>query len=545
MRTLLSRTPAGLLALGFCFMAATRPALADDTKTEVKPKTLSEDQRIVHFLNRFTLGATPELCAEVKQKGMKAWLEEQFKGARAEPKALTDALAELGSIGLASDDIVEQYVEPRNKDATEKEKREARRNENVPQRELLDSIMLRAALSDNQLREVSADFFRNHFAVSLEKGPVKWLAVDYEREAIRRHALGTFPDLLSATAHHPAMLFFLDNCLSSRPATPEEIAAIEKRGKGNPEKIEALRQRGLNENYARELMELHTLGVDNYYKQQDVIEVAKCLTGWTIAPRFAAKPLAFWFRRDAHCSGDKTVLGQTIKEDARFPQNEGEEVLKLLAAHPGTAQFLARKLCVWLVNDEPSEAMVKRVAAVFGAKKGDLPSVFMAIFEDPEFFAVENFQAKYKRPFEFVVSALRATAASLRDCFELHRALANMAEPVYRCDNPTGFYDFAEAWNDPGAMSLRWKFALDLANGKVRGVTLPESLYADLDAARPESWKDALARTLLCVPLSEQTSRALDELAASRLKANPRLKIKDLAPELVAGLLGSPEFQKQ
>ncbi len=545
MRTLLSRTPAGLLALGFCFMAATRPALADDTKTEVKPKTLTEDQRIVHFLNRFTLGATPELCAEVKQKGMKAWLEEQFKGARAEPKALTDALAELGSIGLASDDIVEQYVEPRNKDATEKEKREARRNENVPQRELLDSIMLRAALSDNQLREVSADFFRNHFAVSLEKGPVKWLAVDYEREAIRRHALGTFPDLLSATAHHPAMLFFLDNCLSSRPATPEEIAAIEKRGKGNPEKIEALRQRGLNENYARELMELHTLGVDNYYKQQDVIEVAKCLTGWTIAPRFAAKPLAFWFRRDAHCSGDKTVLGQTIKEDARFPQNEGEEVLKLLAAHPGTAQFLARKLCVWLVNDEPGEAMVKRVAAVFSAKKGDLPSVFMAIFEDPEFFAIENFQAKYKRPFEFVVSALRATGASLRDCFELHRALANMAEPVYRCDNPTGFYDFAEAWNDPGAMSLRWKFALDLANGKVRGVTLPESLYADLDAARPESWKDALARKLLCVPLSEQTSRALDELAASRLKANPRLKIKDLAPELVAGLLGSPEFQKQ
>ena len=120
-----------------------------------------------------------------------------------------------------------------------------------------------------------------------------------------------------------------------------------------------------------------------------------------------------------------------------------------------------------------------------------------------------------------------------------------MAEPVYRCDNPTGFYDFAEAWNDPGAMSLRWKFALDLANGKVRGVTLPESLYAELDAARPESWKDALARKLLCVPLSEQTSRALDELTASRLKANPRLKIKDLAPELVAGLLGSPEFQKQ
>ncbi len=232
----LSRTLACLLALGFCFTAATRPALAEDTKTEVKPKTLNEDQRIVHFLNRFTLGATPELCAAVKEKGMKAWLEEQFKGSREEPKALTSALAELGSLELASDDIVERYVEPKNKDATEKEKREAKRLENVPQRELLDSIILRAALSENQLREVSADFFRNHFAVSLEKGPVKWLAVDYEREAIRKHALGNFPDMLSATAHHPAMLFFLDNVLSSRPATPEEIAAIEKRGKGNPER---------------------------------------------------------------------------------------------------------------------------------------------------------------------------------------------------------------------------------------------------------------------------------------------------------------------
>ena len=541
----LSRTLAGLLALGLCFMAATRPAMAQDTKTEVKPKTLTEDQRIVHFLNRFTLGATPELCAEVKEKGMKAWLEEQFKGAREEPKALTAALAELGSLELASDDIVEKYVEPKNKDATEKEKREARRLENVPQRELLDAIMLRAVLSNNQLREVSADFFRNHFAVSLEKGPVKWLAVDYEREAIRKHALGNFPDMLSATAHHPAMLFFLDNVLSSRPATPEEIAAITKRGKGNPEKIEALRQRGLNENYARELMELHTLGVDNYYKQEDVIEVAKCLTGWTIAPRFAAKPLSFWFRRDAHCSGGKTVLGQTIKEDATSPQNEGEEVLKLLSAHPGTAQFLARKLCVWLVNDDPSEALIKRIAAVFSAKKGHLPSVFMAIFEDPEFFAIENFQSKYKRPFEFVVSALRATGATVSDPWELHRALTNMAEPIYRCDNPTGFYDFAEAWNDPGAMSLRWKAALDLANGKVRGISLPASLYADLDAAKPESWKATLARKILCVPLSEHTSRALDEVVAARLKANPKLKIKDLAPELVAGLLGSPEFQKQ
>lgn len=540
-----SRAPALLAAAGMCLLASLAPAAAQDNKTEAKPRTLDEQQRIVHFLNRFTLGATPALVAEVKQRGMKAWLEEQFKASREEPKALTEALATLGSIELASEEIVDKYVEPKNKDATEKEKREARRLENVPQRELLDSIVLRAVLSQNQVREVSADFFRNHFTVSLEKGPVKWLAVEYEREVVRRHALGSFPEMLSASAHHPAMLFYLDNVLSSRPATPEELAAMEKRARNNPERIEALRQRGLNENYARELMELHTLGVDNYYTQQDVIEVAKCLTGWTIAPRFAAKPLTFWFRRDAHCSGDKVVLGKTIKEDKTQPQNEGEEVLRILSAHEGTAHFLARKLCVWLVNDEPGEAMVKRIAAVFSAKKGHLPSVLMAIFEDPEFFAVENYQAKYKRPFEFVVSALRATGASLNDLGEIHRAITNMAESVYRCDNPTGYYDFAEAWNDPGAMSLRWKFALDLANGKIRGAAMPPSLYAELDPAKPETWKATLAAKLLCVPLSDKTSRALDELVAARLKANPKLKVKDLAPELVAGLLGSPEFQKQ
>jgi uncharacterized protein (DUF1800 family) len=341
------------------------------------------------------------------------------------------------------------------------------------------------------------------------------------------------------------MLFYLDNCLSSRPASPEELEAIKKRAKNNPERIEALQQRGLNENYARELLELHTLGVDNYYTQDDVIEVAKCLTGWTISPKFAAKPLTFWFRRDAHCSGDKIVLGQTIKEDSKFPQNEGEAVLDLLSAHEGTARFIAWKLCRWLVNDDPSEAMVKRIAGVYTAKKGDLCAIFMAIFEDPEFFAVANFQCKYKRPFEFVVSALRATGANIDDPIELHKSLNNMAESLYRCANPTGYYDHAEAWQDPGAMALRWKFALDLCNGKIRGVSVPVSLYEGLDLDKPETWRNALAAKILCVPLSETTARALDDQIAKRTNDKGKVKLKDVGPEIVAGLLGSPEFQKQ
>ncbi len=532
---------------GAMLLAAWAPVQAQEARPDQgnASKGLSEDQRIIHFLNRFTLGATPRLLAEVKAKGMKAWLQEQLKAAASEPQFLRDRLGEMGSLELSAAQIVDNYVEQVGRDATPRERREAQILENIPQKELIDSIVLRAIYSPNQVREVSADFFRNHFAVSVEKGPVKWLAVEYERSVVRHHALGSFAQMLKASAHHPAMLFYLDNCLSSRPATPEELEAIKRRGKNVPERIEQAQQRGLNENYARELLELHTLGVDNYYTQDDVIEVAKCLTGWTITPRNSAKPLTFWFRRDAHCSGDKVVLGTTIKADAQNPVNEGEAVLELLIGHEGTARFLAWKLCRWLVNDEPGEAMVKRIADVFQKTRGDLAAVYLAIFEDPDFFTQANYLSKYKRPFEFVVSALRATGAEVTEVDAIQRALAGMAEPLYRCDNPTGFYDHAEAWQDPGAMALRWKAALDFAKGNVRGVRLPASLYADLPEDKPMEWKALLAARLLCVPLSDNTSRAIDDFVARAVQANSRVKVKDLAPEIVAGLLGSPEFQKQ
>ncbi len=532
------------LFAGTCLLAHQKPARAGESAPP-KAASLDETQRIVHFLNRFTLGATPALVSEVKTLGMKAWLEEQFKAKAVEPQYLRDRLGEMGSLELSASQIEENYIIRVGKDAPVKERKEAQALENIPPRELSDSIIYRGVYSTNQVREMSADFFRNHFAVSLEKGPVKLLAVEYERTVIRANVLGSFAKMLEASAHHPAMLFYLDNCLSCRPATPEELEFIKRRGKNDPERIEQAQQRGLNENYARELLELHTLGVDNYYTQADVIEVAKCLTGWGIAPKQAAKPFVFWFRRDFHCSGDKTVLGKTIKGNPEKPQAEGEEVLTMLAAHEGTARFIAWKLCRWLVNDEPSEAMVKRIAAVFAAKQGDLPAVYLAIFDDPEFFAYANFQSKYKRPFEFLVSALRSTGAVVDDTQELHRALQNMSEPLYRCANPTGYYDHAEAWQDPGAMSLRWKFALDLANGKIRGARVPQTLYDGLDADKPASWKAVLASRILCVPLSDATSRALDAFVERHVKENGKAKIKDLGPELVAGLLGSPEFQKQ
>lgn len=523
-----------------------------ERKTSAEQQTgLSEDQRVHHFLNRFTLGATPALMAEVKQKGMRKWLEEQLKGDRPEPESLKQALGKLPSLELTLGEIADEYVLELEPDAKPQQRRQARQLAQLPAKELLDSVMLRGALSNNQLREVGSDFFRNHFAVSLEKGPVELMAVNWERTVIREGALGNFGEMLDRSAHHPAMLFFLDNHLSCRPATEAEIEAIEKRGRNVEKRLEALRQRGLNENYARELLELHTLGVDNYYTQDDVIEVAKCLTGWTITPRRAAKlldrdPMSFLFVRDFHCTGDKQVLGTTIKENRDDPEAEGAQVIKLLAAHEGTARFLSWKLCRWFVNDEPDEKMVERVAKVFRDSKGDLPSVYLAIFDDPCFFEQANYLAKYKRPFEFVISALRATGAEIGNPTVLHRQLVEMNESIYRCADPTGYYDQAEAWQDPGAMSLRWKFAYDLARGSFLTVRLPRNFYDDLPESEPGKWKDILARKLLCMPLSAQTSAALDKLIERKqADTKPRQLRGELGPLLVAGILGSPEFQKQ
>lgn len=523
-----------------------------ERKTSTEKQTgLSEDQRVHHFLNRFTLGATPALMAEVKAKGMRKWLEEQLKGDRPEPESLKQALGKLNSLDMTLGEIADEYVLELEPDAKPQQRRQARQLAQIPAKELLDSVVLRGAFSNNQLREVGADFFRNHFAVSLEKGPVELMAVNWERTVIREGALGNFGEMLDRSAHHPAMLFFLDNHLSCRPATEAEIEAIEKRGRNVEKRLEALRQRGLNENYARELLELHTLGVDNYYSQEDVIEVAKCLTGWTITPRRAAKlvdrdPMSFLFVRDFHCSGDKSVLGTTIKENRDNPEAEGAQVIKLLAAHEGTARFLSWKLCRWFVNDEPDEKMVERVTKVFRDSKGDLPSVYLAIFDDPCFFEQANYLAKYKRPFEFVISALRATGAEIGNPTVLHRQLVEMNESIYRCADPTGYYDQAEAWQDPGAMSLRWKFAYDLARGSFFTVQLPRNFYDDLPESEPAKWKDILARKLLCMPLSAQTSAALDKLIERKqADTKPRQLRGELGPLLVAGILGSPEFQKQ
>lgn len=530
------------LILGTALLLA--PAWGQDAE-------LNEDQKILHVLNRFTLGATPELVKEVRAVGIRTWFQRQLKGDVPEPDSFQTLLSKYETLGLTLDELYEKYAERPGKNATPKEKAEARRRAQIPTNEMMAWILLRAVYSNNTVRETNCDFFRNHLSVSIDKGPVRFLVVDWEREVIVKHALGNFGAMLEASAKHPAMLYYLDNALSRRPPTDEELKAIEarvKRRTGSEERaeeaVDLVRQRGLNENYARELLELHTLGVDRYYTQQDVIEVAKCLTGWTIGRK--GERATFRFVPSMHCPGDKMFLGTTIREDRSNPISEGEQVLDILKKHEGTARFLAWKLCRYYVNDTPDEEMVKRVAKVFHATEGDLPRVLLAMIDDPQFFNRENYRTKFKRPFEFVISALRVTRAEITDAHGILRALSMMSEPLYRCADPTGYYDQAEAWKDPGAMAYRWVFASDLANGRIGGVKIPSGFYKDLPPDKPQEWKAVLVDRILPVAgLGRTTSEKLDALIEAEIRKDPKAGPEKVGPVIVAALLGSPEFQKQ
>ncbi len=514
-------------------------------------RTLTEDERVLHFLNRFTLGATPELAREVKATGIRAWLDLQLDGKVEESRYLIKQLAELKSLGLTSRQVMAQYILPLPKDATPKQRRERNQRRNIPRRELRDSVVLCGVYGTNQVREVAADFFRNHFTVAVDKGRVREYATEYEREVVRRHVFGNFGDMLHASATSPAMLVYLDNVVSRRPPTKAELKKIEMRVRlatkskdAGQEAVDIASQRGLNENYAREILELHTLGVDNYYTQRDVENVAMALTGWTVS-NDKEEGHVFRFNPAMHYDGDKVFLNRRIARNKKNPVAEGEKILSILTRHKGTARYLSFKLCRYFVRDDPSPEMIERIAAVWTKCKGDLPTVYRAIVDDPEFFEARNYRSKFKRPYEFVVSALRATRAEIKHVNGIHRALTAMSENLYYCKDPTGYYDQAEAWQDPGAFAVRWKFANDLVQGRIPGVTVPSALYDGLRHWRADRWKEQLVRRLVPSGLTPRTETILDEMIARYLEKKPDPKVAQLAP-LIAGLiLGSPEFQQQ
>jgi uncharacterized protein (DUF1800 family) len=387
--------------------------------------------------------------------------------------------------------------------------------------ELGEQKILRAVHSDRQLQEVLTDFWFNHFNVDARKGQSRFLLTEYEREAIRPHVLGRFRDLLEATAKSPAMLFYLDNWMSADPnAAPPIARARPGRGRflrpngGRPQQPPDRMRRGLNENYARELMELHTVGVDGGYTQKDVTEVARAFTGWTIEnPRAGG---GFRFEPRMHDKGEKIVLGERIGPGGGM--DDGERVLDILAGHPSTAHFIAFKLARRFVDDEPPAALVDRAAARFQATQGDLREVMRVILTSPEFLAPAAHGAKVKTPFEFVTSAVRATGADVSNATALVRTMQQLGMPLYQCQPPTGYKDTADAWTNAGALINRMNFALALASNRVPGTSVASSA-------------DSRAAALPGVDFSEATRATIQKGATGS--------------ERMALALGSPEFQKR
>lgn len=497
----------------------------------------------------------------------------------------------------------------------------------LPQRvtaELQASRILRAVYSERQLQESLVDFWTNHFNVYAPKGADRWLLVSYDRDVIRPHTLGKFKDLLVATAESPAMLFYLDNFQSvapnanaggvrrglmrqqrplfgvgatrrdQMPQRQQQAQTLPQRAPAQP--ATARPRRGINENYARELMELHTLGVDGGYTQKDVQEVARCFTGWTIIdPRGYAglsglmsqdRAGTFYFNPRTHDDGEKTVLGHKIP--AGGGMNDGMMVLDILAHHPSTAKFVATKLARKFVMDEPTPELVNRVAAAFTKSDGDIRETLRAIFSSPEFNAPANYRAKIKTPFELTVSAVRALGGETNAAPALHQWIARMGEPLYQYQAPTGYPDTAERWVNTGALLERINFALALVSNRIPGTRVDLSRFATpaqngvTDKSRAV---DAFAGVILQGDISPATKaslmKQLDNAATlplpppaanaggAMIKANDSADMMD-APGGVGGrrgaqrgqaaannapvsevariaalILGSPEFQRQ
>jgi uncharacterized protein (DUF1800 family) len=416
--------------------------------------------------------------------------------------------------------------------------------------ELMQAKLLRAVYSERQLQEVMTDFWINHFNVFIGKGADRYDLIAYERDVIRPRAMGKFEDLLVATAQSPAMLFYLDNWLSVGPDSDFANGIHRGYGQRRMRHLPAARpspqpkrRSGLNENYGRELMELHTLGVNGGYTQEDVTEVAKVFTGWTLE-----QPLTgggFKFDERMHERGTKIVLGHKIKERG---EKEGYEVLDILARHPSTAKFICTKLGMRFVSDNPPPALVDRMARTYLKKNGDIREVLKTMLESPEFWAPETHRAKVKTPFEFTVSALRATNAEVRDATGLVRQLAAMGMPLYGSQPPTGYSMKAESWVSSSALLGRMNFSIRLASGKIRGVEVPPWQPLGGQSADPQQMLTSLENTLLAGEVSKQThetiSSRLDDPTITRRKLDDSARPPDVA--LIEGLLlGAPEFQRR
>jgi uncharacterized protein (DUF1800 family) len=384
------------------------------------------------------------------------------------PEDLAERLRGLETANRPAGEAVREFNELRKEVRNEEEgaKQKRRLAQGRMNRETAEARLLRATDSPRQLEEVMVDFWFNHFNVFAGKGLDRALIASYERDAIRPYVLGSFRDLLGATAKHPAMLFYLDNYVSTSARFGEEQASKGAKGQA----------RGLNENYARELMELHTLGVDAGYTQKDVTELARMLTGWTFEPRRLVRfNETFHFDPKRHDQGTKSWLGRAVEPGG---QQEGEMALDVLAVHPATAHHVSYKLAQYFVSDTPPPALVDRMARTWIATRGDIRSVLRTLFASDEFMSPQSVGAKFKTPYQFVVSAVRASGASVQNVAPLLGTMSQLGMPLYGCQTPDGYKNTQDAWLNPVALTRRITFATALGSGRVALASPPPDMQA-------------------------------------------------------------------
>src|SRR6266487_4681823 len=501
-----------------------------------------------HALNRLAYGARPGEADSVARIGVMRWIERQLDAGHVPDPRLAAREREFKILDYDRADLAGRY-----RDAVRERQRMQREaaasgdsmrlRGSAPMREfrelggeLQQLAIVRAALSERQLREVMVDFWTNHFNVFVGKGADRFLLPSYIEETIRPRALGRFDDLLIATARSPAMLFYLDNAQSVAPGSspPFPLSALRRGGQGEssrrfgrnemPEDRRRRQPTGINENYARELMELHTLGVDGGYTQQDVINVARIFTGWSIeAPDRGS---GFVFHDWAHDEGDKIVLGQTFKGDG---EDEGIRLLKFLANQHATMHHVSAKLCARFVADDPPDGCVDAAVAAWQRSRGDIRAVLRAIFTSPDFWSPQAVRAKVKTPVEFVVSAVRAAGVEPDDTPRLAQMVARLGEPLYQQPAPTGYAETEAHWVNSGALLARMNAAMVLAKECSSIPTIDD--HGQL--------VDAIDQKLLAGTMSEHTrSVILEQLTDINDPAQARAMAVGLA-------LGGPDFQKQ
>jgi uncharacterized protein (DUF1800 family) len=555
-----------------CALASVPQVTGQRPKSARVPR-LTEDQRIAHVLSRLTFGVKTGDIERVRALGIEAFIKQQLEWDAIDDSAMAKRLR-LPTLNLAQPTLIAQYTPPKPaltpsptpsvdkpanvslpsgkpetnaqmmngemvKPAEDKPAPKPTPPPKNPQMvvtELQRATLLRAVYSERQLYEVMVGFWENHFSIYANKDANRYYMTSFDRDTIRPFAMGRFRDLLRATAYSPAMLYYLDNWRSS---VPRPYAAT----KDKPAGIDG----GLNENYARELLELHTLGVDGGYTQKDVQEVARCFTGWTIQ-----KPNEdglFLYRPGLHDNGEKIVLGRKILPGGGL--GDGEKVLDILASHPSTARYIATKLARRFVADDPPEAVVNRAAAVFLKTDGSIGETLRSILTSPEFFSPTYYRSKMRSPFEYVAASLRALNAETDADRPVLDQIARMGQPIFGRVSPDGYADRADQWLSAGAMLTRFNFANALTTNRLKGTKVDlQVALKDSNEMGGKTLTDRLIQQLLGGDISKQTREALENAGKDSSSSVIAVNSDNQATagrlaDVVSLLIGSPDFQRR